>query len=288
MCTTIPRSHGPEVQLKWHRLRRHANEAPMSRENLEAGLEAGAVMEADIHLTRDGHWVCLHDELLDEETTGTGPLAEHSADELRRLSMRTPAGAATGQAPLFLDDLVEYARRWSLSSAELQLDVKAPAEQIDNDVLDRFADQVGPYRASFSLSGADATALSQLRLAVPGLPVTLSSSGRLGGARDAAVFQSRMESLLNQLDGLDLIWVNHRVLQAAYRTRFDLVGFARQRGVAVDAGTIDIGAVGWRAALVLALQAKVDRITSNTPCAVAEQVERWVNGGGSQRVAAAS
>lgn len=288
MCTTIPRSHGQLVQLKWHKLHRHAGEPAMLRTNLEAGFQAGAVMEADIRLTRDGQWVCLHDELLDEETSGSGSVSDYTAAELSRMFMRSSSGGVSDVPLMFLDELVEVARNWSLSSAEVQLDLKAEASEIDDAILARFADQIGPVRSSFSLSGSDVEALTRLRQAAPGLPVTLSSSGRLGGARDAVVFESRMESVLSLLDGASMVWVNHSVLQAAYRTRFDLVGFARRRGIGVDTGTIDVGAPGWRGALVLALQANVSRITTNTPCEVAEQVARWTGAPRQHRLVAAS
>jgi glycerophosphoryl diester phosphodiesterase len=280
MCTSIPRAHGQIVRLKWHSLRRHAGDAPVSAANLEAGFDAGATMEADLRLTADRRWVCLHNDTLDEETTGSGPLAQHTSEDLRDLRMRTRTGAVTEAPVSFLEDLADAARRWSLSSAELQLDVKAPAEELGDDVLDRFARVVGPVSHSFSLSGTDPTALDRLRSAVPGLPVTLSCSAQLGGARDGRQFESRLESAIAQLDHPELIWVNHRVLQAAYRTGFDLVGFAHLHGVAVDTGTIDIGATGWRAALVLALQANVDRITTNTPCEVADQLTEWLKTSG--------
>ncbi len=286
MCTTIPRSHGPHVQLKWHNLRRHRTEPGALRSNLEVGLATGAVMEADLRVTRDGHWVCLHDAMLDEETTGHGPVIEYDADQLRRLQTRTPAGAISGFAPLFLEDLAELIEERPATSAEVQLDLHVSEQEISDVALGRLARLVAPLQTSFSLSGTDAGALTRVRDTVPELPITLSSSERLGGARDAALFESRMRTELAQLDGLALIWVNHRVLQAAYRARFDLVGFAHQFGVGVDTGTIDFGAAGWRAALVLALQAKVDRITSNTPCEIAAQAERWTEG--SQRTALAA
>ena len=98
MCTIIPRSHGPSIQLKWHSLRRHASDPAMLRANLEAGLATGAVMEADIHLTRDGQWVCIHDETLYRETTGHGAVREYLADDLRGLTMRSPTGRTTASA----------------------------------------------------------------------------------------------------------------------------------------------------------------------------------------------
>lgn len=276
MCTSIPGLHDRTIQLKWHSLRRQADEAAVSRANLETGLEVGAVMEADIRLTRDGDWVCLHNATLDDETTGTGLVAQQSTTAVRALRMRTPSGLETDVAPVFLDELVDAVYRWSLSAGEVQLDLKVSAGELNDAVLERFKRDIGPLRGSFSLSGADADALARLRTAVPGIETTLSCSRQIGGARDQRQFEARAAAALARLDGLSMIWVNHRVLQAAYRMGFDLVAFAHERGVGVDTGTIDVGATGWRGALMLALQTDVDRITSNSPCELANQVGEWL------------
>jgi hypothetical protein len=54
MCTSLPAPNGSLVRLKWHNLRRRADEPGGLRTNLEAGLKSGAVIEVDIRLTRDG------------------------------------------------------------------------------------------------------------------------------------------------------------------------------------------------------------------------------------------
>lgn len=51
-----------------------------------AAVELGADMiEADVHLTRDGQLVLCHDDLVDRTTNGTGRVADHTFDELRAL-----------------------------------------------------------------------------------------------------------------------------------------------------------------------------------------------------------
>ena len=42
-------------------------------------------VELDVQLTADGRVVCLHDETLDRTTSGSGPLARHTLDEVREL-----------------------------------------------------------------------------------------------------------------------------------------------------------------------------------------------------------
>ena len=63
---------GRPIALKWHCLRRSRTDPAFSRANLRAGLAAGAVVEVDLAATADGDLVCLHDLMLDRETTGRG------------------------------------------------------------------------------------------------------------------------------------------------------------------------------------------------------------------------
>ncbi len=42
-------------------------------------------IELDLHLSRDGALVVMHDATVDRTTDGTGPIAEHTLDQLRRL-----------------------------------------------------------------------------------------------------------------------------------------------------------------------------------------------------------
>lgn len=52
----------------------------------EKALEAGAEgIEFDVHLTKDGQLVIIHDELLDRTTDGKGLVADCTLEELRRL-----------------------------------------------------------------------------------------------------------------------------------------------------------------------------------------------------------
>jgi glycerophosphoryl diester phosphodiesterase len=47
--------------------------------------EGADILELDLHLTRDGHLVVLHDPDLDRTTNGTGAVADAMLDDLRQL-----------------------------------------------------------------------------------------------------------------------------------------------------------------------------------------------------------
>jgi glycerophosphoryl diester phosphodiesterase len=52
----------------------------------ERAVELGAgFVETDLHLTRDAHFVAIHDLTLERTTNGTGPVREHTLAQLRDL-----------------------------------------------------------------------------------------------------------------------------------------------------------------------------------------------------------
>ena len=81
----------------------HRGASALAPENtLEAfrmAVEAGAGgLELDVHLTRDGHVVVIHDATVERTTGGTGAVAEMTLDELRAFDAGhnfTPDGGST-------------------------------------------------------------------------------------------------------------------------------------------------------------------------------------------------
>jgi glycerophosphoryl diester phosphodiesterase len=87
-------------------------------------------LEFDVRLTRDGHVVVIHDAMVDRTTNGSGPVSEHTLDELTALDAGARfGGAAQGGAPfrgqgLVVPTLDELLRRYS--SIPLLIEVKVP------------------------------------------------------------------------------------------------------------------------------------------------------------------
>ncbi|WP_223944470.1 glycerophosphodiester phosphodiesterase family protein [Arthrobacter sp. StoSoilB20] len=65
---------------------------------LQAIADGADGVECDVHLTRDQHVVLLHDADLDRTSTGTGPVAEHTLEELRSLDFSSWKGARIPEA----------------------------------------------------------------------------------------------------------------------------------------------------------------------------------------------
>jgi glycerophosphoryl diester phosphodiesterase len=118
----------------------HRGGAALAPENTlpayENGLALGAdALELDIHYTRDGEIVVIHDDMLDRTTNGSGPVAALTLDELRRLDAGyqfTTDGGATypwrGKG-VIIPTLRELYERFP--AVRINIDIKQESEEGD-------------------------------------------------------------------------------------------------------------------------------------------------------------
>lgn len=76
------------------------NTLPAFRASYEKGLRG---FETDVRMTRDGHFIILHDDLLERTHDASGTVEEMTAAELRQVKSKR-----SGQPILFLNDLLAY------------------------------------------------------------------------------------------------------------------------------------------------------------------------------------
>ena len=86
----LRRGNKRTVRGEWPVNLAHRGASALAPENtIEAfrlAVEAGAGgLELDVHMTRDGHIVVIHDATVDRTTSGNGAVSEMTLDELRRL-----------------------------------------------------------------------------------------------------------------------------------------------------------------------------------------------------------
>lgn len=86
-----------------------------------------AMIEIDIRTTTDGVAVCVHDETLDRETTGTGRIDEVDYAYIETLNLRDPQGTVTDLKVEKFEDFLD----WGNNGALLWLDTK----DVDQDWL---------------------------------------------------------------------------------------------------------------------------------------------------------
>jgi glycerophosphoryl diester phosphodiesterase len=74
-----------------------------------ATVEGADAVELDLRLTRDDHLVVLHDAMVDRTTDGSGPAAEMTLEELKRLDAGLGERVPTFEEILEVTDLPIYA-----------------------------------------------------------------------------------------------------------------------------------------------------------------------------------
>lgn len=113
-------------------------------------LDTGADgIETDVHLTKDGELVLIHDETLERTTDGSGLVSSYTLDELRRFN----AGVRSSQQEVIptLQELLELVRGESI---QLNLEVKTDVLRyvgIESRLLDTIESSgINPSRVLFS------------------------------------------------------------------------------------------------------------------------------------------
>ncbi len=82
-------------------------------------------LELDVHLTRDGEVVVIHDATLDRTTTGTGPVRERTLAELRAVRLKDRGGAVLEESVPTLDQVVALAVAGEAADAARDQDRRA-------------------------------------------------------------------------------------------------------------------------------------------------------------------
>lgn len=125
-----------------------------------AGLD---VIELDLHLSKDGALVIMHDAEVDRTTDGTGPISEKTLAELRALD------AGRGERVPVFEEVLDAVK------APLQAEIKdAAAARALADVMGR-----GDLAGRVEVSSFHDTALAEIARLVPGVRTALIA-GRYG------------------------------------------------------------------------------------------------------------
>lgn len=264
----MPDTHRAEtpVALKWHRLRRRRDDPPFSRARLLEGLVAGASMEVDLRALASEGFACLHDERLDRETDGAGPVAALSAERLAGLRMRGAGGQVTANRPLTLDTLAAAVRAGP-STALLQLDFKDDADRLSSRHVESFRATLRGLGAQFVLSGSAPAALGRLAQGVEGLrigfdPCTDDTLARLRAPDD---FRSFADAALSVAASATYVYIEYPIILAGLDGGVNIVAAFRAAGLRVDAYTLNTDQPGAAQSLQRLVAAGVDQITTDEP-----------------------
>ncbi len=93
----------------------------------QKGIDIGSDMiELDVHLSRDGELVVIHDETLERTTNGKGMVADHTLKDLKKLDAGSSFGAAfAGERIPTLKEVLDLAKGRVL----VNIEIKNPTHQ---------------------------------------------------------------------------------------------------------------------------------------------------------------
>ena len=172
-------------------------------------------IELDVHLSRDGVPVVIHDETVDRTTDGHGRVAAMPLEQLRQLD------AGTWFSHSFAGETVptlEEVFAWAADRLRLNVEIKAvPAGLAVIELLRAYP------LARVLISSFDHALLERLRLQNPDLPLAFLVETRFWGRAVRRAVSCRAESVHPRYDLLS------RPLMAA----------CRQHGLAVHCWTVD-------------------------------------------------
>jgi glycerophosphoryl diester phosphodiesterase len=229
------------VRGEWPVNLAHRGASVLAPENtIEAfrlAVEAGAGgLELDVHMTRDGHMVVIHDATVDRTTNGSGAVSEMTLQELRRLDAGydfSPDGGSTRpyhgkgvRVPTLREVLEEF------PEVAVNIDIKAPTPGIEETVLGVLFEANASGR-TLVVSTSHAI-VQRFRKVSGGLISTGASRWEIGVFYISS--RLRLERLLRPAYDALQVPLRHRGI-LVLTPRF--VRAAHARGVRVDAWTIN-------------------------------------------------
>lgn len=249
------------VALKWHRARRSPNDAPFRPDRIVEGVSAGAVVEIDLQPVADGY-IVLHDDLLDEETDGSGVPEAHTLDQLRALTVQGEGGASV----LSLQDFADLIEPLPNAGGHIQLDLKFDPDRDPAADIAAMAPILAPIADRLVLSGVHWELAMGLRSVLPGAkagfePILLIQEM---APQSQEEWDAVPQAILDAAPDADWVYLYHKLIMSAWGVGSDLITPLQQAGRKLDAWTIDVGVGGWLPEPVVALvNAGVDQITTN-------------------------
>lgn len=260
--------NGHTTLLKWHRGKRRITDVPFTAARIEEGLRLGASVEVDLRVHAGGGFAVLHDDTLNRETTGTGPIAAATPETLRALHLRHPDGTPAPNPVLVLEDLFAALGGISLpETALLQLDLKETLSTLDRFDAAAFGRAATPLARHLIVSGGDAAAVQRLAAACPGIHVGFDPcyNHTYADLERSGAFDRFIADALAVMPAASMIYLDWHIVRLAASRGFDLVAPCHAAGKTVDAWTLNVTEPDAAAMLRTLLDLKVDQVTTDDP-----------------------
>lgn len=277
------------------------NAPPGSLSALKTCLESGAaVIEIDVIPLADGSFALLHDQYLENETSGEGRAPAMVRGQIERLNYKVE-NKITDEKVGFLETAIDLLKSHPDTDC-LQIDLK-PFTPLTRGVLRGFLEIIKPVKSRIQVTSMADWAVRSLARFTPELALGfdpllyLDLEGeeprppevppfRTGayGLRDdhplsayewgplGDYFAARAGALLVQAPKGCEWFIRADLLKMAYDAGFDWIDFLHQNGSAVDGWTIDVTQPEQVELARFLVAHGVDKLTTDTPARLAVQL----------------
>jgi len=278
--------------LVHHAANKGYDRLPNSLRSLRICLEADArVVEVDISPLSGGDFALLHDEVLDNNTNGTGSVCAATGEQVSRLKYASQ-GIVTDESVGLLSQAVSLVQDYS-GLMELQLDLKSHAA-LSNAVLIDLLRIIEPVQDRIRVTSNADWALRRLNTLDRDLQLGFDPQLYLDadpeeeidetkppfrtgvyGYRDdhplgsqrwstpADYLETRAEALIAQSPSVSIWYLSMHLLVHSHEDDFNWITYLHDRGYQVDAWTLDPDQQKHLTLARCLVDAGIDRITTN-------------------------
>jgi len=135
LFSTIPTLLAQNPKIVGHRgLEHYAPENTMVNFKISLGLNIG--IEVDVRRTKDGVWVCLHDDSVDRTSDAKGKVKDYTYEELQKLDVGSSmSGYFKGERIPKFEDLLSLLKEQSQSNHFLAIDLKEKGQNAEQELV---------------------------------------------------------------------------------------------------------------------------------------------------------
>ena len=194
-------------------------------------------MELDLRVRADGGFAVLHDDRLDRETTGTGPVLAQTAADLAALRYRQSG------LPVILSEGLAAMLPSAHPDALLQFDMKDDLDRIGARGLDHLVDTFGQSDAPIIFSGGCLDLIAALARRMPDVRRGIDPTDRLVAVLADQGLSAVAALLTAELRGPtapDTCYLSWQLVLDLQARGLDLVALCHAEGVRVDAWTFTL------------------------------------------------
>jgi|SRR5581483_2584359 glycerophosphoryl diester phosphodiesterase len=277
---------------------------PNSLAALQACLQDQAVfVEVDVTALAHDDYLLVHDDVLESETSGHGAVASCTVAQARELSIQWRGEITAHRVPLLSEvvDLFLHAP----APTRLQLDFKNVIPLPDDEPLQRLIRLIAPLGERVLVSSGADWQLRKLRKLAPWLHLGFDIMFYIdwepnGKTRDPRAFpkqrgaygyyddhmlasarywsiaeylRDRCESFAGLVPDVSVFYVDHRLLAQSLTDGFNWAEALHERGIKLDAWTMDVTNPSAVQNARRLREAGVDLFTTNTPHALAQLLD---------------